>query len=101
MYVAGGNKNGIPCNDLYCLDLDSLSKGWQKLQDFPRSPRIQAVSAAQVGPHGEQIFCLWGGFSTSDGNRQATLSTVMLILQVQKNGFHYPILQTTKERQFL
>ena len=75
VYVAGGNKNGIPCNDLYCLDLDSLSKGWQKLQDFPRSPRIQAVSAAQIGPHGEQIFCLWGGFSTSDGNRQAALST--------------------------
>ena len=56
VYVAGGNKNGIPCNDLYCLDLDSLSKGWQKLQDFPRSPRIQAVSAAQVGPHGEHRF---------------------------------------------
>lgn len=75
VYIAGGNKNGIPCNDLYCLDLDDLTKGWHKLPSFPGSPRIQAVSAAQVNPHGEQIFCLWGGFSTSDGNRQATLST--------------------------
>lgn len=80
VYIAGGNKNGIPCNDLYCLDLDDLERGWRKLRDFPGPPRIQAVSATQSDTSGEQIFCLWGGFATPNENNPATLSV---------NGYAY------------
>lgn len=79
-YVAGGNKNGIPCNEFYCLDLDNLSIGWQKLRDFPGPPRLQAVSVAQSDTSGEQLFCLWGGFAASNGSQPASLSV---------NGYAY------------
>ncbi len=80
VYIAGGNKNHVPCNVLYCLNLENLQEGWQKLQDFPGPPRIQAVSAAQSDIHGNPLFCLWGGFATSGDNRPATLSV---------NGYAY------------
>ncbi|ADV44723.1 cyclically-permuted mutarotase family protein [Bacteroides helcogenes] len=74
LYIAGGNKNGTPCNDLYCLDLDSLSAGWKRLPDFPGTPRIQPVSAVMLDMSGKPSFCLWGGFAASKGNRPASLS---------------------------
>lgn len=75
LYIAGGNKNGIPCNDFYCIDLDNLSEGWQRLPDFPGNPRTQAVCAVQRDASGIPFFCLWGGFATSTDRSSASLST--------------------------
>lgn len=73
IYVAGGNKQGIPSNSFLCLDLDKLSDGWQELPSFPGSPRVQPVSASQWRD-GERCFYLWGGFAPSTAGRPATLS---------------------------
>lgn len=73
IYVAGGNKQGIPSNSFLCLDLEHLSQGWQELPSFPDAPRIQSVSAAQYHD-GECCFYLWGGFAPSAGGQPATLS---------------------------
>lgn len=73
IYVAGGNKQGIPSNSFLCLDLDKLSDGWQELPSFPGFPRVQPVSASQCRD-GERCFYLWGGFAPSTAGRPATLS---------------------------
>ena len=73
IYVAGGNKQGIPSNSFLCLDLDKLSDGWQELPSFPGFPRVQPVSASQCR-EGERCFYLWGGFAPSTAGRPATLS---------------------------
>lgn len=73
IYVAGGNKQGIPSNSFLCLDLDNLSDGWQELPSFPGFPRVQPVSASQCRD-GERCFYLWGGFAPSTAGRPATLS---------------------------
>lgn len=74
LYIAGGNKNGIPCNDFYSLDLDDPSAGWRKLPDFPGAPRTQAVSAVQLEGCGKPSFYIWGGFAASTGKNPASLS---------------------------
>ena len=74
LYIAGGNKDSIPCNDLYCLDLDDLLTGWKRLPDFPGTPRTQSVSAVLLDVSGQPSFCLWGGFAPSKDNCQASLS---------------------------
>lgn len=73
IYVAGGNRQGVPSNSFLCLDLERLADGWKELPSFPSFPRIQPVSAAQYR-EGECCFCLWGGFSPSVGGQPATLS---------------------------
>ncbi len=74
LYVVGGNQAGAPCNALYSLNLDSLDKGWQRLADFPESPRTQAVAAAITLESGEKGLAIWGGFAGAHGDRPATLS---------------------------
>ena len=75
LYVVGGNKHGIPCNDAYSLDLDNTSAGWQKLPDFPGDPRTQPVCAALQDEGTATSLYLWGGFAAASNGRQATLST--------------------------
>lgn len=74
LYVAGGNVNGKPSNALYCLSLSNPETGWQRLPDFPGSPRVQPVCAGQR-KEGETLLYLWGGFATASDGHSATLST--------------------------
>ncbi len=69
IYIVGGNVNGMPSSDVYSLDLNHLSQGWQKEADIPGNPRVQPVCAAQ----GDKLY-VWGGFSTATAEKEATLS---------------------------
>lgn len=42
IYVAGGNKNGMPANSFLRLNLNQLTKGWEILPDFPRMCQVAA-----------------------------------------------------------
>lgn len=74
VYIAGGNKDGKPSNVFYCLNLEKLLEGWQKLPDFPGLPRIQPVCAVQTDVTGRPAFYLWGGFAVGVGGSPASLS---------------------------
>lgn len=73
VYVVGGNKDGVPCNDAYRLDLDDMASGWQRLPDFPGEPRVQPVCAA-VNADGSPALYIWGGFAAAHEGREASLS---------------------------
>lgn len=73
VYVAGGNREGVPSNSFLCLDLERPDEGWTELESFPGDPRIQPVSAA-VYIDGSYRFYLWGGFAPASQGREATLS---------------------------
>lgn len=70
VYIAGGNICGKPGNNLYCLDLDNLQRGWVKLKSFPGNPRVQPVLASSGGK-----LYMWGGFAGRGDKRDATLET--------------------------
>lgn len=74
LFVAGGNKNGVPSNAFYCLDLERFAEGWHELPPFPGPPRVQPVCAAQKDEDGELAFYLWGGFAASVDGCPASLS---------------------------
>ena len=60
IYLAGGNKDGKPCNDVLRLSLDDMAKGWESLPSFPGQARIQSVCGGIDG-----VFYMWGGFDLS------------------------------------
>ena len=60
LYTIGGNVDGVPSAAVYALSLDSLSKGWTRLQDFPGGARLQTVCAAAA----DKLY-VWGGFAPS------------------------------------
>ena len=68
IYVAGGNQGGKPSSDIYVLDLDNLSAGWQKETTFPGRPRVQAVCATSG-----EILYIWGGFFPVEGDVPASM----------------------------
>lgn len=74
VFVVGGNSGGVPSNGVYCLDLDSLAAGWQRLPDFPGAPRLQSVCAATLCAGGGFSLFVWGGFAPSVGGSVASLS---------------------------
>lgn len=57
LYVAGGNKAGIPCHQFIRLDLRHEELRWETLPPFPGQARIQLVCGA-IGTN----FFLFGGF---------------------------------------
>ncbi len=61
--MVGGNVGGKPSNELLCLDLGDLSKGWKTLASFPGNPRVQPVLAASTDAKGRPCLYLWGGFA--------------------------------------
>jgi len=75
VYVAGGNVDGVPSNDLFCLDMENLGKGWKKLKSFPGNPRVQPVLAASKDAKGKSRLYMWGGFAGKGENREASLDT--------------------------
>lgn len=84
VYVAGGNADGVPCNQLYAINVDDTDPEWKRLRDFPGNPRTQPVMAAADG-----ALYLWGGFAPKHmvGNKQrpATLETDGLRYDPAKN----------------
>ena len=57
VYIAGGNKDGAPCNEVLRISLQDVDKGWEMLPPFPGQARIQPVCGG-IGSD----FYLWGGF---------------------------------------
>lgn len=57
VYIAGGNKEGKPCNDVIRLSLQEMDKGWEFLPPFPGQARIQPICGGI-----KNEFYLWGGF---------------------------------------
>lgn len=68
VYICGGNCDGKPSKELYCLDLDG--DRWRKLHSMPGNPRVQPVMAASGGK-----LYLWGGFAGKHDGKDATLET--------------------------
>lgn len=75
VYVAGGNVNGVPSNNLYVLDLDKQADGWKALKPFPGNPRVQPVLAASKDAKGKSRLYMWGGFAGKGEGREASLNT--------------------------
>jgi len=86
VYVAGGNVAGKPSNELLCLDLNDLSKGWKALASFPGNPRVQPVMAASKDAKGRECLYLWGGFAGKGEGREASLNTDGLCYQLSGKG---------------
>lgn len=61
VYIVGGNQGGKPSNALWCLNLDDLKAGWQKVAEMPGRPRVQPVMAASEGK-----LYIWGGFVSEE-----------------------------------
>ncbi len=80
VYVAGGNLDGKPSNELYALDLADTSKGWKKLRSMPGNPRVQPVMAASDGK-----LYLWGGFAGRHDGHEPTLELDGLVYDPAKN----------------
>jgi len=69
IYLAGGYSDGQLANSFLCLDL--LKWGdqdfeWEILEDFPGSPRLQAVGVGQNAAE-EKHFFLFSGLSDPEG----------------------------------
>ncbi len=83
VYVAGGNVDGKPSNELYVLDLSNLSKGWKKLRSMPGNPRVQPVMAAADGK-----LYLWGGFAGRHDGHEPSLELDGLVYDPAKNKWN-------------
>lgn len=81
IYLAGGNgPDGLPGNELLCLDLDHQDKGWVALKQMPGNPRVQPTVAAADG----KIY-VFGGFAGRTPKAEPTLSTDGLCYDPKKN----------------
>lgn len=80
VYVAGGNADGKPSNQLLCLDLDEPGKGWKTLRPFPGPARVQPVLAASDGK-----LYMFGGFAGRTPESEPTLSTDGYCYDPRKN----------------
>ncbi len=84
VYVAGGNLNGVPCRELYALDLDQLQKGWKRLSRMPGNPRVQPAMAASGGK-----LYLWGGFAGRHDKHEPTLELDGLVYDPSKDKWSH------------
>lgn len=82
VYVAGGNANGVPSNNLYALDIDNLEDGWKELAPFPGNPRVQPVVAASCDAEGKTNLYMWGGFAGRHDGKEPSL---------ELDGFRYEV----------
>ncbi|MBD5345702.1 MAG: cyclically-permuted mutarotase family protein [Bacteroides sp.] len=81
VYLAGGNgPDGLPGNELLCLDLDHQDKGWVALKQMPGNPRVQPAVAAADG----KIY-VFGGFAGRTSKAEPTVSTDGLCFDPKKN----------------
>lgn len=97
VYVAGGNIDGKPSNDLYCLDMADTAKGWTKLASFPGNPRVQPVLAGSKDAKGSPTLYMWGGFAGKGDGREASLDTDGYAYNVAKKKWNKIAAPTDKE----
>jgi sialate O-acetylesterase len=73
IYLLGGNQNGIPSSDMYCLDMDHLQDGWKKLSSFPGPGRLQpAVTSLD-----NRIFIAGGYHPSLKGEKPELFSDIL------------------------
>ena len=70
LYVAGGFTDGKASHRVFCLDMDSVAKGWEEIMPFPGIARVQPVA----GSMGKGRLCIFGGFAPAEDGRQAELA---------------------------
>lgn len=74
VYVAGGNVNGAPSNQIWSLDLADVDGGWKELPKMPGEPRVQPVMTAVDG----KVY-IFGGFCPSNNGKGPSMSTDGLV----------------------
>ena len=79
IYLFGGNVDGKPSRNLYCLDLDAPRAAWKELKPMPGNPRVQPVMAAAGGN-----LYVWGGFAGKQKGKDATLETAGMKFDIAK-----------------
>lgn len=89
LFVVGGNKNGLPSNACYRLDLAHCSRGWEELPDFPGAPRLQPVCAAQKDKDGNVAVYVWGGFAPAAAGKEASLSVDGWMYSLEKGEWSF------------
>lgn len=80
IYIAGGNVDGKPSNQLICLDLKNPAKGWKELKPFPGPARVQPVLAAV----GSKLY-LFGGFAGRTATAEPSMSTDGFVYDTKSN----------------
>lgn len=61
IFVCGGiDEHGKASNQLYRLNLENLSAGWQSMTPLPSSPRILPVMTAQADEHRTKLYFFSG-----------------------------------------
>ncbi|MDR2036503.1 MAG: sodium/solute symporter [Bacteroidales bacterium] len=81
IYLAGGSINSKPGTKCIYLDMsDTGKKEWKFIPNFPGSPRLQPVAAAQNGGEETCLF-LFGGFNTDPENNMKP--------QIMTDGYKY------------
>lgn len=73
VYLAGGNINGKPSRELFCLNLDSADSEWKRLRQMPGNARVQPVMAAGRDAKGEDALYVFGGFAGGAPRHEPTL----------------------------
>ena len=81
VYACGGEQDGGQCG-LYRLRLDS-SVGWERLKDYPGTPRLQPVLATD----GRALF-LMGGFYFDKDKRRCILPEEIFVYKPESNRWH-------------
>ena len=76
VFVAGGNVNGSPSNDMYYINVKT-DKEWTKLPGFPGIPRVQPTLAA-VEKGGDIFIYLLGGFFGGNNEQAPAMATEVL-----------------------
>ena len=102
VYVAGGNKNTLPCNSFLSMDLTAGSN-WVNLPDFPGAARVQSVLAAQKSADGVRIY-LAGGFQPIQNDTEAIVPHDMLsyhpATKTWRTEAELPLFKDGKHRTF-
>lgn len=88
VYVAGGNFNGEPSSKIFKLEIGEKD-GWKELQPFPGNPRVQPVMAHGKDKDGKEYIYLWGGFAGKGENREASLNTDGLKLDLENGEWYH------------
>jgi len=85
IFVGGGNINGKPGNQLYCLDTKNGNE-WKELKPFPGLPRVQPVITA-MEIDGKQFVYLFGGFFGGNESNKPEMATEVYRYSVADNSW--------------
>lgn len=77
IYLAGGNRNGIPSSGMFRLSLDKPEEGWKEMPPIPGPPRLQAVAAPGYPDGKMHLFVASGYAPTVKGSEPSVLTDVM------------------------